>query len=573
MNADNTALFSQICRKSNPFLSDPTAMQIRFLLLLLCCAFFANATPAPDFTVTSSDGVVRKLYQDYVNQNKILVIEAFFTTCPPCAAHAAAMQTLYQNMLAAHPGQLDFLLLSTLSSDSNVKVAAYKTAKSLTMPAVGANGNSQTALQPYTSGQFGQFLGTPTFIVIAPGTGEVHFDIRGGSVAETISLLQAKIESLLPYKCGLSTWSGLPIQGVKLHIQAPGFDTLIPAQVPGAYGLDKIPALQNSTYTIQPIKTDSVLKGVSTYDLLQISKHILSIQALTEPWQLYAADANCSGTITNFDIIVIRKVLLGITDTFSCSSWRFFPDGTNMAQQGACVGFKGVKIGDVTGPQFQDPNPEDRAPLRIRAQDMLLEAGKTYQWAFQLEESVDLAGFQMQWNTKGIQVTNLESSLLPGFTDENYAFGDKNARISWHSAQELNLGAAAPLCILTFTAQTNDWLSNHLELEQYAMAAELYQGASRQSIELNWVKNLPSQDLLILPNPTFGAFELIFEAAATSEQLLQVVDINGRIVYEQVFYCQKGYNRPSFETKVKTPGLYFLKLTDRPTNKIIFAAH
>jgi hypothetical protein len=299
----------------------------------------------------------------------------------------------------------------------------------------------------------------------------------------------------------------------------------------------------------------------------------LNIQALTEPWQLYAADANCSGTITNFDIIVIRKVLLGITDTFSCSSWRFFPDGTNMAQQGACVGFKGVKIGDVTGPQFQDPISKDRAPLPVHAQDMLLESGKTYQWAFQLEESVDLGGFQMQWNTNGIQVTKLESTILPGFTDENYVFGDKNARISWHSAQELSLGAAVPLCILTFTAQTNDWLSNQLELERNAIAAELYQGSTRRAIELNWVKEPSNQDLVILPNPSLGAFDLIFEAASAGEQLLQVVDVNGILVFEQAFYCQKGFNRPSFETKVKTPGLYFLKLTDRPTNKIIFAAH
>jgi hypothetical protein len=315
------------------------------------------------------------------------------------------------------------------------------------------------------------------------------------------------------------------------------------------------------------------LKGVSTYDLLQISKHILNIQALTEPWQLYAADANCSGTITNFDIIVIRKVLLGITDTFSCSSWRFFPDGTNMAQQGACVGFKGVKIGDVTGPQFQDPSPEDRAPLRVRAQDIWLEAGKTYQWAFQMEESVDLAGFQMQWNTKGIQVIKMESSLLPSFTDENYAFGDKNARISWHSTQDLSLEAGMPLFVMMFTAQTTDWLSNQLELEQNAMAAELYQGATRQAIALNWVKEPSNQDLVILPNPSLGTFELIFEAASAGEQLLQVVDVNGRLIFEQAFYGQKGINRTSFETKVKTPGLYFLKLTDRPTNKIIFAAH
>ena len=149
--------------------------------------------PAPDFTVTTSDGQVKKLYQDYINQQKLVVIEAFFTTCPPCATHAPLVQNLYTSMQAAYPGQIEFILLSTLFSDTNVKVAQYKTSKGLTMPGVGNDGGSITALQPYLNGLYGQFQGTPTFIIIAPGTGEVFFDIRGNSPSQTISLLQQKI--------------------------------------------------------------------------------------------------------------------------------------------------------------------------------------------------------------------------------------------------------------------------------------------------------------------------------------------------------------------------------------------
>ena len=101
-----------------------------FSLLLFVC----QATPAPDFTITTTDGVQRQLYNDYVNQGKVLVFEVFFTSCPPCSSHAPSWQALYQNMLAAHPGQVEFLILSTLTSDMNSVVATYRTNKGLTMP-------------------------------------------------------------------------------------------------------------------------------------------------------------------------------------------------------------------------------------------------------------------------------------------------------------------------------------------------------------------------------------------------------------------------------------------------------
>jgi rhamnose transport system permease protein len=134
-------------------------------IFLQCFAFSLwvcslNATPAPNFTITTSDGVSRNLYADYVNQQKLVVIEAFFTTCPPCNAHAADWQALYQSMQAAYPGKVEFIMLSTQSFDKNTNVATYKTTKGLTMLGAGENGGSLTALEPYTTGQFGDFLGT-----------------------------------------------------------------------------------------------------------------------------------------------------------------------------------------------------------------------------------------------------------------------------------------------------------------------------------------------------------------------------------------------------------------------------
>ena len=55
-----------------------------------------------------------------------------------------------------------------------------------------------------------------------------------------------------------------------------------------------------------------------------MAKHILGVQAFDNPYQLIAADVNGSGTITAFDMVQIRQLILNITTEFSNSpSWKF----------------------------------------------------------------------------------------------------------------------------------------------------------------------------------------------------------------------------------------------------------
>lgn len=67
------------------------------------------------------------------------------------------------------------------------------------------------------------------------------------------------------------------------------------------------------------------LNGVSTYDLSLISRHILGLDTFASPFQYIAADANYSGGITSFDILLLRRLILGIADTIPAGSWRYIP--------------------------------------------------------------------------------------------------------------------------------------------------------------------------------------------------------------------------------------------------------
>jgi hypothetical protein len=82
------------------------------------------------------------------------------------------------------------------------------------------------------------------------------------------------------------------------------------SQNTGQYALNNLPGCDS--VEVKPYRNDNPLNGLTTFDLVLISKHILGIEPLGSPWKLIAADANKSGSVTTADIIAFRKLILGI---------------------------------------------------------------------------------------------------------------------------------------------------------------------------------------------------------------------------------------------------------------------
>ena len=77
---------------------------------------------------------------------------------------------------------------------------------------------------------------------------------------------------------------------------------------------------------IIPYKNDNPLNGITEEDLILITAYILG-EVADSPYKLIAADANQDGKINILDIIVLRKLMLGISDELhNGKSWRFLPD-------------------------------------------------------------------------------------------------------------------------------------------------------------------------------------------------------------------------------------------------------
>ena len=551
-----------------------------FLVAALACANNPSSTflpppAAPDFTVTTSDGQVKKLYQDYIGQQKLVVIEAFFTTCPPCATHAPLFQNLYTAMQAAHPGQIEFMLLSTLFNDTNVKVAQYKTSKGLTMPGVGKDGGSITALQPYLDGMFGPFQGTPTFIVIAPGSGAVYFDIRGNSPSQTITLLQQKIEELFPTPapaCSLETPFGAGVEEVQMTVDAPAFDTSFLAS--STYNLSQVASLKNSSYKLKPNKTGGPV-GLTTYDLVLMSKHILAIEPFNCPWQIIAADVNCTGSVTTFDIVTARKVILGILNDFPCGSWRFIPDSAAVAN-GQCQDFVGVKLGDVNAGPCNDSlaaGAESRSkPTNLLFRELNFQPGETAQIPLFFAENKALDGFQFSFDfdPNYLKINKIEANMLEGFDAESYRLGNEDLAVSWLQPNGQYIPAAVPLVNLEVTAPQGGRLSELLNFSNFGLAPEAY-GSERQiqPLQLAWLP--PVSAYSISPNPAHSQFTIETNAEGDGDFLVQMLDVQGKTVFEKTFPATKGFNRWALETPAKSAGLYFLKVNGEAAGKLMVA--
>lgn len=84
---------------------------------------------------------------------------------------------------------------------------------------------------------------------------------------------------------------------------------------------------EGKNYTLTPYKNINLTNGVTTFDMVLITRHILGVSQLNSPYKIIAADINKSGTVTTFDLVSLQKVILNVSTTFpnGNTSWRFIP--------------------------------------------------------------------------------------------------------------------------------------------------------------------------------------------------------------------------------------------------------
>ncbi|MEM9992191.1 MAG: dockerin type I domain-containing protein, partial [Bacteroidota bacterium] len=171
----------------------------------------------------------------------------------------------------------------------------------------------------------------------------------------------------------IATEMGEGIRGVNILVSGQD-STQMQSDEGGMYFVNN--AQTGHDYTFTPVLDEHPLNGVTTYDLVLMTRHILGTQHLDSPYKMIAADVNNSGTITTFDVVQVRKLILNIYDAFpNNTAWRFVPwnydfqqpdypfeelypeflNINNLSETRLNLNFVGIKIGDVNGSAVVQP--------------------------------------------------------------------------------------------------------------------------------------------------------------------------------------------------------------------------
>jgi hypothetical protein len=393
------------------------------------------------------------------------------------------------------------------------------------------------------------------------------------------------------------TLDGLQDAAVNLnstHPVLPPVNMVLTSSTVGGYSFSAAISLASNA-TITPLKNDNPLNGVTTYDLLLISKHILGVAPLNTPYKMIAADVNKSGSITTFDIVELRKLILGIYNDFpSNKSWRFvdksfiFADPNNpfalpfpeqrtffdLQQSSFDNNFVSVKIGDVNGNatanNLMASEERNTGTLLFDVTDRKVKSGEVFTVDFKAAERLLGYQFTLKYGS------NLEvMEILPGEKMDrgNFAvFADKNAlTTSFDGATQAEFG-------VTFRAKSEGQLSKFLNIsseittaQSYGLDASLNEVALRFNGEMG--TTIAGQAFEIYqntPNPFINKTTIGFYLPTATEATLTVFDEVGRTVLLQKGDFAKGYNAFNIDLDAKGVLMYKIETaTDSAVRKMI----
>ncbi|MCB0570945.1 MAG: T9SS type A sorting domain-containing protein [Phaeodactylibacter sp.] len=370
----------------------------------------------------------------------------------------------------------------------------------------------------------------------------------------------------------ITTEADSAVEGMQVTMTGQGFAVVITG-ADGGYAFTGVQ--QGYDYTVTPQCDSDYLNGVSTYDILLISKHILGIQPLDSPYKRIAADVNNSHTISALDMLQLRKLILAIDTVFTNNtSWRFvkraytFPDPDNPwlepFPEVAIINnlpyyldgqdFIAIKIGDLnldaeTNGLTEVEKRDIAGVFAFQVADAVVKAGNTYTVRF-ATGSADVDGYQgtLMFDNAALELVDIVNGAA---TEEHFGLTrlrEGAAATSWNGKVE----AGQNLFSLVFEAKANGQLSELLSISDLVTKAEAYNRAGEymdvaiqfSTGEINPIAIEAGFELYQnRPNPFKGETVIGFALPADAQVTMTISDVTGRVVRLVRADGVKGYNQ------------------------------
>jgi HYR domain/Cohesin domain len=379
------------------------------------------------------------------------------------------------------------------------------------------------------------------------------------------------------------------IETVEIHLNGDGSD-LTTSDDNGIYQLSGLAT--GGDYSVVPSKDDNPLNGVSTFDLVLISKHILGVTPLGSPYKIIAADANRSNSVTTFDLVEIRKLILFINDDFpNNTSWRFvnksyvfpnpanpwsapFPELVNVNDlaDDMVIDFVGLKVGDVNGSaqvsNFSGIAGERNGgdDLLFNTEDMLVEKGQTITIPFFVNNTA-LSGFQFTFNFDEAKLAfvDVEEGIV---SREHFGFAklvDGALTASWNKIDGTSETLDGIVFSLVFKANASGKLSEMVNINSRFTKAEAYgKSLDLMNVALQFNGQAITKGFALhqnSPNPFNGITTIGFTLPDAAHCTISFTDVSGKVLKVISGNFAEGDNQITLKrNELKASGVVYYRL-------------
>ena len=357
----------------------------------------------------------------------------------------------------------------------------------------------------------------------------------------------------------ITTEAGAPVENVEVMLS--GNQTQMEmTTVEGKFAFDQLDS--GYDYTVTPHKDDDPLNGITTYDLVMISKHVLRVEPFTNPYQLLAADVNKSGSISALDIVELRRMILRLDENFkNNTSWRFvgkdyqfanplapwaetFPEvasWNNLSEVKLNANFLAVKTGDVNATAWPNSQAavegrDDLPKWTISTDDRMLYPGEEVNITLAGESLENVEGFQfaLQFDPAVVEWVHSEPGLLQQEHIGTRFASEGLIITSWDGVHAPVEKGKDELFTLVFKVKQNARLSQILSVGNQLVPSEAYQRSGEfKQVELSF-ERLTTGDELVLyqnrPNPFRESTLIGFRLPVDDQVTLRVMEMDGKVV-------------------------------------------
>ena len=307
-------------------------------------------------------------------------------------------------------------------------------------------------------------------------------------------------------------------------------------------------------YNVYPVKNDDWLNGISTLDLILIQNHILGREKLDDGFELIAADINNDKVISAIDLVLLRKLILGIDlEVKSNKSWRFTWKGQNVRAMGLDdyiqedydvislseainINWNGVKVGDISG----NASVNNLVTAETRSHD-----GVEMSYKVKNVNGYSIVSFylpKMEYDGMQLELQLPKHKYIKEFALRQLKINGRNIlidkeksiiRLSHALDKTMTISPEKPVFALVLKGDSGSDIE--ITMSEEWMMPEIYnnRAAKRLNLAVKQTNEISLELFQNEPNPWAESTIIDFMVPQNGEVSIRVMDMNGMIIWSR----------------------------------------